>query len=307
MWSQCPVILLLFAVFTSHKTQAIKHQWASEVTNFSSQYNAGSYSAKQILGKPDMYPRYGGTKGSWIQATGQLNGHQFIEVKFRDKVFLTNVVIYETGNAGSVKRILAKDVQNRWIEIFWVLHAVLIQKARKFSPKIKVNFPVNELRIEVDCSVSRSYVYIDAVKIVGDDCPRQFKKYGDSCYMIKKDRVSADMAFANCLETGGYLANFETLEEAMSMKKILKKMNTGLHFYVGGRNINRRKPGGGDWRWIRNGKMMKMTYHAFGAGQPDGSDSSPQDCMFFYAGERYTFHDVYCDNGSYLGGYICEI
>jgi hypothetical protein len=80
---------------------------------------------------------------------------------------------------------------------------------------------------------------------------------------------------------------------------------TGLHFYVGGRNINRRKSGG-DWRWIRNGKMTKMTYHAFGAGQPDGSDRAPQDCMFFFAGERYTFHDVYCDNGTFLGGYICE-
>jgi hypothetical protein len=80
---------------------------------------------------------------------------------------------------------------------------------------------------------------------------------------------------------------------------------TGLHFYVDGRNINRRKPGG-DWRWIRNGKMIKMTYHAFGAGQPDGSDRAPQDCMFFFAGERYTFHDVCCDNGTLLGGYICE-
>ena len=31
----------------------------------------------------------------------------------------------------------------------------------------EVQFPVGELRIEVDCSVSRSYVEIDAVEIVG--------------------------------------------------------------------------------------------------------------------------------------------
>lgn len=65
--------------------------------------------------------------------------HLQYQVKFRDKVFLTNVFIYETFNAGGVKRILAKDAQNRWIEIFWVSHAVLIRKARKFSPKIKVS------------------------------------------------------------------------------------------------------------------------------------------------------------------------
>ena len=81
---------------------------------------------------------------------------------------------------------------------------------------------------------------------------------------------------------------------------------SGLSFYVGGRNVNRRKPGG-DWKWIKKGKMTKMTYFAFGAGEPNGSDKSPEDCMFFYAGDRYKLHDIDCDNRTYLGGYICEI
>ncbi|XP_048777410.2 C-type lectin domain family 4 member E-like [Ostrea edulis] len=138
-----------------------------------------------------------------------------------------------------------------------------------------------------------------------DKCKPPFHMYEKNCYYISRDKVSADEAFARCSRMGAYLANFETLEEAMLMKQKLKRMNSGLHFYVGGRNINRRKLRG-DWRWIRNGKMMKMTYHAFGGGQPNGTDRSPQDCMFFYAGERYTFHDVPCDNGTYHGGYICE-
>ena len=79
---------------------------------------------------------------------------------------------------------------------------------------------------------------------------------------------------------------------------------SGLSFYVGGRNINRRKPGG-DWRWIKNGKMTKMTYFAFGAGEPDGSDKSPQDCMVFLVADRYQFHNYPCEN--YFLGYICEI
>ena len=79
---------------------------------------------------------------------------------------------------------------------------------------------------------------------------------------------------------------------------------SGLSFYVGGRNINRRKPGG-DWRWIKNGKMTKMTYFAFGGGEPDGSDRSPQDCMVFFALDRYQLHNFPCEN--YFLGYICEI
>lgn len=39
-----------------------------------------SYSAKQVLGKPNVYPRYGDSAGTWTQASGQLNTVHFIEV-----------------------------------------------------------------------------------------------------------------------------------------------------------------------------------------------------------------------------------
>lgn len=82
--------------------------------------------------------------------------------------------------------------------IYNVTHAHVIRKARKFSPPIKVCyfsiyqdrikkhntkhplskyiylhlfqrivFPVDELRIEVDCLASKGYVEIDAIEIVG--------------------------------------------------------------------------------------------------------------------------------------------
>ena len=53
--------------------------------------------------------------------------------------------------------------------------------------------------------------------------------------------------------------------------------------------------------------MTKMTYFAFGPGQPDGTDRSPQDCIAFFAPDRYMLHDYPCDHGQYKGGYICEI
>ncbi|XP_061163726.1 uncharacterized protein LOC133172908 [Saccostrea echinata] len=296
------ILLCFFMLVVS--SSAIKREWASEVTAFSSQYSSSSYSAKQILGKPNVYPKYSAGPLTWMQSS--YNAKQYIELKFPEKIWLTEVNIYETYNAGAVTGILAKNEENRWVEIFKAPYAHLIKRSRIFSPKIKrLNFPVNELRIEVDCTVSGSYVAIDAVEIVGGGCPRRFKKLWDSCYLIRKARVSADTAFADCLDAGGYLANFETLEEALRMKNFLKKMHTGYNYFVGGRNINRRKSGG-DWRWIKNGQMTKMKYFAFAAGEPNGSDSSPQDCMMFYAGKRYKFHNIYCDNGSYLGGYICE-
>ncbi|CAC5417685.1 CLEC4E [Mytilus coruscus] len=139
-----------------------------------------------------------------------------------------------------------------------------------------------------------------------DNCTSPYQRIGDGCYLIINDKVSGDAAFALCTKRGAYLANFETLEEAMTMKLELQQKNTGFHYYVGGRNINRFIPDG-DWRWIKNGEMTKFTYYAFDDGQPNGNNKINEDCMFFYAPTRYKFHDVPCDDGNYLGGYICEI
>ncbi|XP_063447239.1 uncharacterized protein LOC134726757 [Mytilus trossulus] len=138
-----------------------------------------------------------------------------------------------------------------------------------------------------------------------DTCTSPYERIGDGCYLIINYKVSGDAAFALCTERGAYLANFETLEEAMTMKLKLQRMNTGLHYYVGGRNINHYIPIG-DWRWIKNGKMHNFTYYAFDAGQPNGNSKLPQDCMFFYAAVSYKFHDVPCDFKDLFGGYICE-
>lgn len=47
-------------------------------------------------------------------------------------------------------------------------------------------------------------------------------------FLVRKAIVVTSIMFkARCLRIGGYLANFETLEEAMLMKDKLKTMKTG--------------------------------------------------------------------------------
>ncbi|XP_052081166.1 perlucin-like protein [Mytilus californianus] len=136
-------------------------------------------------------------------------------------------------------------------------------------------------------------------------CQSPYQKIRDGCYFISDITGSGDEAFARCTNLGAYLANFETLEEAMAMKLFLQQMNTGVHYFVGGRNINRYLQSG-DWRWIKNGNATQMTYFAFGNGQPGGTALDEQDCMLFYANDRYKFYDVSCDHSNSQGGYICE-
>lgn len=54
--------------------------------------------------------------------------------------------------------------------------------------------------------------------------------------------------------------------------------------------------------------MIKMKYKAFGAREPDGNNASPQDCMMFFAADRYASHDIYCDNPGWYSncGYLRE-
>lgn len=83
----------------------------------------------------------------------------------------------------------------------------------------------------------------------------------------------------NCISLCQSFVFIHTISKLIS--QIVEHLSAGLHYIVGGRNINRYKPGG-DWRWIKKGKMTKMSYFAFGRCQPNGGNSSPNDCMFFY-------------------------
>lgn len=40
-----------------------------------------SYSANQVLGKPDVYPKYGDSVNTWTQSSSQLDRVHFIEVR----------------------------------------------------------------------------------------------------------------------------------------------------------------------------------------------------------------------------------
>lgn len=58
-----------------HST-AIKRIWYFSLINFVS-----SYSANQVLGKPDVYPKYGDSVNTWTQSSSQLDRVHFIEVR----------------------------------------------------------------------------------------------------------------------------------------------------------------------------------------------------------------------------------
>lgn len=62
----------------------------------------------------------------------------FFQVQFHEKVFLSEVNVYETYHAGGTKSIQAKDPSGKWDTIYENTKLECIKQSRIFSPPIKV-------------------------------------------------------------------------------------------------------------------------------------------------------------------------
>ncbi|XP_022313504.2 F-box/LRR-repeat protein 4-like isoform X2 [Crassostrea virginica] len=145
---------------------SIIRQWVSSVAQFSSQYDNTGWAATQVIGAPKVYPKYGDIRGAW--ASGSRSNNEFIEVVYEEKVYPTEINIYETYNAGGTKSISAKADNGEWVTLYQADKIEAIKSSRIFKPRlIDANLSVDTLKIVIDCSVAGTWVEIDAVELVG--------------------------------------------------------------------------------------------------------------------------------------------
>lgn len=144
----------------------IRRQWVSSVSNFSSQYDSTGWSAEQVIGPPKVYPKHGDIRGAW--ASGTKTNSEFIEVVFLEKVYPTEINIYETYNAGGTRKVEAKTDSGTWVTIYEAPKVEVIKASRIFKPPfIDANISINILKITIDCTSANTWVEIDAVELVG--------------------------------------------------------------------------------------------------------------------------------------------
>ncbi|KAK3091302.1 hypothetical protein FSP39_018785 [Pinctada imbricata] len=141
-------------------------QWVKKVTAFSSQYNNSSWAANCVIGNPRVYPQYGDLHGAW--ASKDIDANQFVELCYEEAVFIDEINIYETYHAGAVKRVAAKNPTGHWETIYETPRCQKINKSRIFTPPIqRPDYPVDELRVEVDCTACGTWAELDAIELVG--------------------------------------------------------------------------------------------------------------------------------------------
>lgn len=144
-------------------------QWASKVIGYSSEYSNSSWSANQVLGAANTYPKYGDNSTAWApKSVGQ---QEYLELEFPDEVYPTGIEIYETYWCGSVVAIkLFNPGMGSWTTVWQGPPQVgtLPEKARIFSPPLaQIGLKARRIRIEMDGRGAAGYCEIDAVRLIG--------------------------------------------------------------------------------------------------------------------------------------------
>jgi hypothetical protein len=79
-------------------------QWAASIRDFSSEYSTSSWSAQQVLGPPNVFPRWGDEASAWASREPDA-ATEFIEVGFATPQHARALEIYETYNPGAITHV----------------------------------------------------------------------------------------------------------------------------------------------------------------------------------------------------------
>jgi hypothetical protein len=160
------------ALFASGAAQATPVlQYASTVINFSTQYNASTWAAAQVLGAPDR-PTYGDFAGAWAPAP-QNGSLEFISVGFDTAVYANGATIREVFGNGFVYQV---DV----IDTLGALHTVW-SGVDGSAPGTPVDFAltwnttsylVKGLKVYTDTNHNMgAWEEIDSIQLAGSSTP----------------------------------------------------------------------------------------------------------------------------------------
>ncbi len=144
--------------------------WASTVLDVSSQYSAGSWSAAQVLGAPDVYPQAGDHVAAWATLSAD-GGREFVEVGFDRPMRLSAVHVVETYNPGAVRRIEAVDEHGHTLAVLFDRGAARRLDLAEVGSAIRVvggrctPMAVARIRVSLDSHLVPGWNELDAIGV----------------------------------------------------------------------------------------------------------------------------------------------
>lgn len=139
-------------------------QWAASVRGFSNQYNNAGWSARQALGRPDVFPRHGDIAGTW--STLSSGSSDWIDLSFAAPAFAGEVWVFETYGVGGLYRVTAIEANGAPTPLWSTTPVRGRGTAGQMLVPVVPARPLLGVRLEVSPSAAGGYVQIDAVGAV---------------------------------------------------------------------------------------------------------------------------------------------
>ncbi|KAA9339355.1 T9SS type A sorting domain-containing protein [Hymenobacter busanensis] len=178
-------------------------RYVSSVLRFSSEYNNGSWAANQVVGTPDVYPRYGDLGGAWASSPAD-GTREYLVLRFANPAPAKRILIWETYNPGAIDTIFVRNPNtNAWVPVYTHTAA----SAGTNSRILNVNFPqtafaVQDVRLAINSAAVSGWNEIDAVALSNESATFQWAYNGAD---LPATTAGADgPGLSNITTTGAY-------------------------------------------------------------------------------------------------------
>jgi len=165
------LLLTLVLILTSYIfTQAQIVQWASKVIEFSSELTPVQYSAKQVLGKPNVLPAAGENPNAW--SPDRPKRKEFIKVGYATPMSIRQIAVAESHNPSAIYRVFVYDEAGKEYLVNTLNPMAVPLKGRMLNLFIEQTpYKVAAVKIEFDGSALPDYFAIDAIAIANSNYP----------------------------------------------------------------------------------------------------------------------------------------
>lgn len=157
---------LALIIIITYSTKSEELQWADKVVSFSSQAGVKEFSAYQALGTPSIMPYQGNSATSW-KPKMPTDKIEWIRLKFAKKMYVSQIIVAENLNPGSIIKIILYDSLNQGRLVF--SNNLIDNNSRggkiSYFDIDKTDFRTDEIKIEVNVIDYIDDYQIDAVGI----------------------------------------------------------------------------------------------------------------------------------------------
>lgn len=145
-------------------------QWATRVIEFSTELTPIQYSAKQVIGKPNVLPAGGQSPNAW---TPERPGHrEFLKLGYDNPIAIRQIAIAESHNPSAIHRVFVYDESGKEYLIQTLDPMAVPLKGRMLNIFMETTpYKVSAVRVEFDGAAVPDYYSIDAIAISDSGYP----------------------------------------------------------------------------------------------------------------------------------------